>query len=48
MRKDDFIKAIDMAPSVKPHRHTYLHEEKYRNKAKELVLTDPVLDKVLV
>lgn len=48
MRKEDFIRAIDMAPSMKPHRHTYLHEEKYRNLAKELVYADPVLAKVLV
>ncbi len=47
MRKEDFLRAIDMAPSIKPHRHTYLHEEKYREMAKELVRTDPVLDKVL-
>ena len=48
MRKEDFIRAIDMAPSIKPNRHTYLHEGKYRDLAKELVRTDPVLDKVLV
>lgn len=48
MRKEDFIKAIDMAPSIKPHRHTYLHEEKYREEAKRLVMEDEVLKKVLV
>lgn len=48
MRKEDFIQAIDMAPSIKPHRHTYLHEEKYREMAKELVRNDPVLNDVLV
>ncbi len=48
MRKEDFIRAIDMAPSIKPNRHTYLHEEKYRDLAKKLVLADPVLNKVLV
>lgn len=48
MRKSDFIQAIDMAPSMKPHRHTYLHEEQYREAAKKLVLEDEVLQKVLV
>jgi glycerol-1-phosphate dehydrogenase [NAD(P)+] len=47
MKKSDFLKAIDMAPSIKPHRHTYLHEEKYREAAKKLVLEDEVLNRVL-
>lgn len=47
MKKEDFIKAIDLAPSIKPHRHTYLHEEKYRETAKRVVLEDAVLGKVL-
>lgn len=48
MKKDDFIKAIDLAPSMKPHRYTYLHEEKYREAAKRVVLEDAVLKKILV
>ncbi|MCD7835223.1 MAG: iron-containing alcohol dehydrogenase family protein [Lachnospiraceae bacterium] len=48
MRKEDFISAIDMAPSIKPHRHTYLHEEKYREEAKRLVMEDELLDRILV
>lgn len=48
MRKEDFIRAIDMAPSIKPHRHTYLHEEQYRELAKKIVLEDEVLKKVLL
>lgn len=47
MKKADFIKAIDMAPSIKPHRHTYLHEERYREEAKRLVMEDEVLARVL-
>ena len=47
MKRSDFLKAIDMAPSIKPHRHTYLHEEKYREAAKKLVLEDEVLNWVL-
>ncbi len=48
MKKEDFIKAIDMAPSMKPYRHTYLHEEKYREEAKRLVMEDEILKRVLV
>ncbi len=47
MKKADFIKAIDMAPSMKPYRYTYLHEEKYREAAKKIVMEDPVLKDVL-
>ena len=47
MKRSDFLKAIDMSPSIKPHRHTYLHEEKYREAAKKLVLEDEVLNRVL-
>ena len=48
MKRSDFEQAIDMAPTVKPFRHTYLHEEAYREKAKELLKTDPRLGKILV
>lgn len=47
MRQSDFLRAIDLAPSVKPHRHTYLHEERYREAAKELVREDEILKRVL-
>ena len=47
MKKSDFIRAIDMAPSIKPHRHTYLHEEAYREAAKRVVEEDSVLARVL-
>lgn len=43
---DDYIKAIDLAPSIKPFRHTFLHEESYRNKAKELIKTDTELKEI--
>ena len=48
MRKQDFLDAIDMAPSMKPFRHTYLHEKEYRDAAKKLVLEDDILNKILV
>ncbi|ADU30494.1 iron-containing alcohol dehydrogenase family protein [Evansella cellulosilytica] len=41
--KEEYIEAIDLAPTMKPDRHTYLHEEKYRNAAKEFINIDPML-----
>lgn len=48
MKREDFAGAIDLAPSIKPHRHTYLHEEQYRNEAKRLLREDEILSKILV
>lgn len=41
-----WLEAIDMAPSIKPNRNTYIHVEKHREKAKELINTDPTLIKI--
>lgn len=46
LKREDYEKAIDMAPSIKPFRHTYLHEEKYRELAKEFLRKDETLKKV--
>ena len=43
---DDYLSAIDLAPSMKPARYTYLHEEIYRRRAKEVLQTDEDLRKV--
>jgi glycerol-1-phosphate dehydrogenase [NAD(P)+] len=48
MRREDYRKAIDLAPSIKPFRYTYLHEEQYRERAKELLDTDERLKEILV
>ena len=37
LNRDDYMRAIDMAPEIKPHRHTYLHEEQYRELAKNIM-----------
>lgn len=39
----DYVHAIDLAPSIKPFRHTYLHEERYRELAKNLLTEDDAL-----
>lgn len=46
--RGDYERAIDMAPSVKPFRHTYLHEEKYREAAKRILREDERLKEVFV
>lgn len=46
LNREDYEKAIDMAPTIKPHRHTYLHEEQYRELAKEILREDEVLKRV--
>ena len=48
MRRVDFEQAIDLAPSIKPFRHTYLHEQEYRVRAKEVLVTDEKLKEILV
>ncbi|NLL79020.1 MAG: iron-containing alcohol dehydrogenase family protein [Clostridiales bacterium] len=46
LKREEFEEAIDLAPSIKPHRHTYLHEERYRELAKQVLYEDEVLKKV--
>ena len=48
MKREDFEKAIDIAPSIKPFRYTYLHEQKYRDKAKQVLREDARLKEILV
>lgn len=43
---EDYEKAIDLAPSIKPYRYTYLHEDRYREAAKKLLREDARLKKV--
>lgn len=47
LKREEYLAAIDMAPSIKPHRHTYLHEEKYRDLAKHILLEDEILREVV-
>ncbi|WP_186578826.1 iron-containing alcohol dehydrogenase family protein [Aquibacillus kalidii] len=41
--KNDYVQAIKMGPSIKPKRYTYLHDEKYREKALSFIDKDPLL-----
>lgn len=48
LKREDFEKAIDIAPSIKPFRYMYLHEQQYRDKAKQVLREDPRLKEILV
>lgn len=48
MRKEDFIKAVDIAPSVKMNRYTYIHVEENRKIAKKIINEDMILSKILI
>lgn len=47
LKKEDFKKAVDLAPSIKPNRYTYLHVDSNREKAKQIIDNDEVLSMVL-
>ncbi|HEX9062235.1 MAG TPA: iron-containing alcohol dehydrogenase, partial [Clostridia bacterium] len=42
----DYEKAIDMAPSIKPNRKTYIHVPEYREKAKKVIYEDDILEQI--
>ncbi len=42
----DYLRAIDMAPAIKPFRYTYLHEQAYREKAKDVLQNDARLREI--
>lgn len=46
LQKEEFRQAIDLAPSIKPNRYTFLHEESYREKAKVLLDEDEILKRI--
>lgn len=48
MRKEDFKKAIDIAPSIKPSRYTYIHVEENRALAKKFIDEDEILNSILI
>lgn len=48
IKKEDFIKAIDLAATIKPQRYTSIHIEENRKLAKEIVMNDEILNKILI
>lgn len=47
LKADDFEKAVDLAPSIKPNRFTSIHVEENRGRAKELLRNNEILKKIL-
>ncbi len=47
IKASDLEKAIDLAPSIKPNRYTYIHIDEYRQKAKKLLQEDEILKDIL-
>lgn len=45
--RDEFLHAIDIAASIKPNRYTFLHEQKYRDKAKHFIKNDSLLKEMI-
>ncbi len=48
MQAADFQKAIEIAPSIKPDRLTYIHIKEYQETAIKLLQGDPVLKEILI
>lgn len=48
LKKEDFKKAIEGAPAIKPKRQTYINDDAMRKKALELLEEDPILNDILV
>ncbi|MDP4144770.1 MAG: iron-containing alcohol dehydrogenase family protein [Bacillota bacterium] len=48
MKKEDFKRAIDMAPTMKPNRYTFIHVEENRKYAKQIVSEDSILRRILI
>jgi glycerol-1-phosphate dehydrogenase [NAD(P)+] len=46
LSKLEYLEAIQLAPSIKPNRYTFLHDEKYRNCALRFVENDPLLNEL--
>ncbi|MDE5414815.1 iron-containing alcohol dehydrogenase family protein [Alkalihalobacterium chitinilyticum] len=47
LKKEEFAKAIQLAPSIKPNRYTYLHDPRYRTKALQFINEDQLLKDLL-
>jgi glycerol-1-phosphate dehydrogenase [NAD(P)+] len=48
LKKSEFAEAIKLAPSIKPNRYTYLHEDKYQLKALQFLDEDPLMNELLI
>nr|WP_307410941.1 iron-containing alcohol dehydrogenase family protein [Neobacillus ginsengisoli] len=46
LNKEEYSQAIEMAPTIKPNRYTYLHDETYRKKALQFLDEDETLQEI--
>ncbi|QOY35579.1 iron-containing alcohol dehydrogenase family protein [Anaerobacillus isosaccharinicus] len=46
LQKEEYVEAIKMAPSIKPNRYTFLHDESYQQKAILFVREDDLLQEI--
>ncbi|WP_297988911.1 iron-containing alcohol dehydrogenase family protein [Anoxybacillus sp.] len=46
LSKDEYRQAIDIAPTIKPNRYTYIHDEQYRKRAIRLLDEDHILKEI--
>lgn len=46
LNKEEYRQAIEIAPSIKPNRYTYLHDDDYRKKALRFLDEDPMMREV--
>lgn len=47
LKRADFQAAIDLAPTIKPNRYTYVHVPEYREQAKAFLAEDAILQRIL-
>jgi glycerol-1-phosphate dehydrogenase [NAD(P)+] len=47
LKAHDYEEAINLAPAIKPNRHTYIHIAEYRDKAVKLLYEDEILKRIL-
>lgn len=47
MKASEYAAAIDLAPSIKPDRYTTIHLQENRERAKTLLVEDPILGAIL-
>ena len=48
MKKEDFKKAVDLGPSIKPSRYTFIHVKENQELAKHIIDTDEILNDILI
>ncbi|OAO77545.1 Glycerol dehydrogenase [Anoxybacillus flavithermus] len=46
LNKEEYRQAINIAPTIKPNRYTYIHDEQYRKRAIRLLDEDPILQEI--